>query len=59
MDELRLMAIKAAGAGFAGGDPAQFLRMPVDWALDIRDTLRFREEYEATRYVLNEKKGKS
>ena len=52
------MAIKIASKGFAGGDPAAVMRMPVDWAFEIADFIRYQSDYEETRYVLNNRVNK-
>ena len=53
MDETRLASIRIAEAGFCEGDPLRVLEMPVDWALDLINYLRFKGEYEMTAMELN------
>lgn len=53
------MAIRIAGAGYAGGEPGRVLEWPVDRAFDVAAVLKFQGEYEETRYVMNERASKA
>lgn len=58
MSRARLIAVRLAKEGFAGGDPEKVLRMKVTTVLDILAYSNFAIDYQAAASELNKPENK-